>query len=139
MKEIVKPHYQDEDIQRINLCTDVNNWKSELSLIEVENRFYAMLFKSKLIDVTEINQQDINFLIQELESLDKSNTSCLDRILVFYNELEGMMECDDVQCDTYYLNNYQQFKVDMENHFHKNRYVKNLIYSYMKTGIKKFL
>ncbi|HSI69092.1 MAG TPA: hypothetical protein VK941_02590 [Gillisia sp.] len=139
MKEIIKPHYQDEDIQRLNLYTDVNNWKSELSLIETENRFYQMLLNSKLIDKTEINQHDINFLIQEVDSLDKVNSDCLERILEFYNELEGMMECEDVQCDTYYLNNYQQFKIDIESHFHKNRYLKTLIYSYMNTGIKKFL
>lgn len=139
MSEIIKPHYKDEDIQTLNLCTDVNKWKSEVTFIDLENQFYKELFASRLIEKTDINRQDVNFLQQELESLDIKNLEFLEKLRILVNELDGYRECDDVHCDTYYLNNHQKFKIEIENYFFKNRNLKTLIYSYIKNGIKKHL
>lgn len=139
MSDLIKPHYQDEDILMLNLCTDVNKWKSEVTFIEIENQFYKELFSSRLIEKTNINRQDVNFLKQEIEGLDDMNQEFLARLREFIIDLDGLKECDDVHCDTYYLNNHQNFKVEIENYFFKNRNLKTLIYSYLKNGIKKFL
>lgn len=139
MSEIIKPHYKDEDIQILNLCTDVNKWKSEVTFIDLENQFYKELFSSRLIEKTDINKQDVLFLQQEIESLDIKNSEFLEKLRNLVNELDGYRECDDVHCDTYYLNNHQKFKIDIENYFFKNRNLKTLIYSYIKNGIKKHL
>lgn len=44
MNDVIKTHYMDEDIQRLNLCTDVEKWKSEVSQIDLENQFYKRIF-----------------------------------------------------------------------------------------------
>lgn|SRR5690606_26143179 len=139
MSELIQPHYKDEDIQRLNLYTDVNKWKSEVTFIDLENQFYKELFSSSLIEKTDINKQDVYFLQQELENLDDVNQEFLEKLRGFVNELDGYRECDDVLCEAYYLNNHQQFKVEIENYFFKNRNLKTLIYSYIKNGIKKHL
>lgn len=139
MSEIIKTHYKDEDIQILNSYTDVNNWKSEVTFIDLENQFYKELFSSRLIEKTDINRQDINFLQQELEALDNNNQEFLEKLRVLTFELEGYRECDDVHCDAYYLNHHQKFKVEIENFLFKNRNLKTLIYSYIKNGIKKHL
>ena len=139
MSDLIKPHYQDEDILMLNLCTDVNKWKSEVTFIEIENQFYSQLFASKLIEKTNINKQDIFYLRDELEGLEEKNQEFLVKLREFINDLDGLKECDDVHCDTYYLNNHQNFKVEIENYFFKNRNLKTLIYSYLKSGIKEYL
>lgn len=139
MSEFIKPHYKDEDIQILNSYTDVNKWKSEVTFIEIENQFYKELFSSRLIEKTEINIQDVNFLKQELEVLDNQNQEFFEKLRALMNELDGYRECDDLHCDAYYLNNHQKFKVEIENYFFKNRNLKTLIYSYIKNGIRKHL
>src|SRR5690606_4702982 len=139
MRNIIKPHYEDEDILGLNLCTDVNKWKSEVTFIDIENQFYKKIFSSQLIEKTDINLQDINFLREELEQLDVKNQNFLEKLQGFINELDGIRECDDLQCETYYLNNHQKFKVEIENYFFENRNLKTLIYSYINNGIKIYL
>lgn len=139
MSELIKPHFMDEDIQRLNLCTDVNKWKSEVTHIGLENQFYKRIFSSTLVEKTAINKVDIKFLLEELQSLDLKNQDFSDKLREFINEVDGLKECDDLHCETYYLNNYQKFKVDIENYFYQNRNLKALVFSYTIDGIEKYL
>lgn len=139
MSDLIKPHFMDEDIQRLNLCTDVDKWKSEVKHINLENQFYKKIFSSPLIEKTDINKQDINFLLKELEALDAKNQDFSVKLREFINELDGIKECDDLHCETYFLNNHQKFKIDIENYFYQNRNLKAQIYSYTINGIQKYL
>lgn len=139
MSDLIKPHFMDEDIQRLNLCTDVDKWKSEVTHIDLENQFYKSIFASSLLEKTAIHKKDIKFLLEELETLDLKNQDFSDKLREFINELDGIKECDDMLCETYYLNNHQKFKVDIENYFYQNRNLKARVYSYITSGIKKYL
>lgn len=139
MSDLIKPHFMDEDIQRLNLCTDVNKWKSEVTHIGLENQFYKRIFSSPLVEKTAINKEDIKFLLEELRTLDLKNRDFSDKLREFIIELDGMKECDDMHCETYYLNNHQKFKIDIENYFYQNRNLKALVFSYTIDGIQKYL
>lgn len=139
MSEVIKQHYKDEDIQYLNLCTDVNKWKSEIAYIELENQFYTKLLSSPLIGKADVNKQDLKFLLEELKVLNIKNQHFSDKIRDFINELDGITECDDLHCETYYLNYFQKFKVEIENYFFENRNLKTVLYSSITHGIKKFL
>ena len=139
MNKLIREHYGSEDIQRLNMFTDVNKWKSEVTFIDLENQFYKKLFSSRLIEKTDINQQDLYYLQQELESLDLKNQAYLEKLMAFILELDGFSECDDLQCETFYLNELQKFKIEIENYFFENRNLKTLIYSYINNGLKKLL
>ena len=139
MNKIIREHYGSEDIQRLNMFTDVNKWRSEVTFINLENQFYKKLFFSKLMEKTDINLQDLYYLQQELENLNVKNQQFLEKLMAFSLELDGFSECDDLQCETFYLNEIQKFKVDIENYFFENRNLKTLIYSYINNGVKKFL
>ena len=139
MNKLIREHYGSEDIQRLNMFTDVNKWKSEVTYIDLENQFYKKLFSSRLIKKTDINLQDLYYLQQELESLDLKNQAYLEKLMAFILELDGFSECDDLQCETFYLNELQKFKIEIENYFFENRNLKTLIYSYINNGLKKLL
>ncbi|MEP6262706.1 MAG: hypothetical protein ABJ092_14115 [Gillisia sp.] len=139
MNKLIREHYGSEDIQRLNMFTDVNKWKSEVTFIDLENQFYKKLFSSRLIEKTDINLQDLYYLQQELESLDLKNQAYLEKLMAFILELDGFSECDDLQCETFYLNELQKFKIEIENYFFENRNLKTLIYSYINNGLKKLL
>lgn len=139
MNKLIREHYGSEDIQRLNMFTDVNKWKSEVTFIDLENQFYKKLFSSRLIEKTDITLQDLYYLQQELESLDLKNQAYLEKLMAFILELDGFSECDDLQCETFYLNELQKFKIEIENYFFENRNLKTLIYSYINNGLKKLL
>lgn len=139
MSNLIQSHYGNEDIQKLNMCTDINKWKSEVTFIKIENEFYNRLFLSKLIDKTEINRQDLYFLQQELENLNNKNEEFLERLHAFINQLDGYNECEDLQCENFYLNEIQKFKIQIENYFFENRNLKTLVYSYINNGLKKLL
>lgn len=139
MNKLIREHYGSEDIQRLNMFTDVNKWRSEVTYIDLENQFYKKLFSSRLIKKTDINLQDLYYLQQELESLDIKNQAYLEKLMAFILELDGFSECDDLQCETFYLNELQKFKIEIENYFFENRNLKTLIYSYINNGLKKLL
>lgn len=138
MKDVIKAHYKDEDILRLNLCTDINKWKSEVNFIDIENVFYIKFLSSSLVEESGISEKNIHFLQKELENLQEKNTHFSSRLQDFVNELEGMKECEDLQCETFYLNNHQQFKIKIENYFFENRKLKTMIYSNLDEVFKKF-
>lgn len=139
MNKLIREHYGSEDIQRLNMFTDVNKWKSEVTFIDLENQFYKKLFSSRLVEKTDITLQDLYYLQQELESLDLKNQAYLEKLMAFSLELDGFSECEDLQCETFYLNELQKFKIEIENYFFENRNLKTLIYSYINNGLKKLL
>lgn len=139
MDDLIKQHYEDEDIQRLNLCTDLDKWNSEVKFIATENQFYKRLFSSSLIEKTDLNQYDISYLNQELDTLAIKNKQFSGKLRELLIELEGIKECDDIRCETFHLNNHQNFKVEIENYFFENRKMKTLMYSFLADGTKKFL
>lgn len=137
MSHTIKPHHQDEDILRLNLFTDIGKWKSEVKFIAMENKFYKKLFSSSLAKKTELNQENLQQLQKELKSLNERNNYFTDKVQEFHNELEGIRECDDLQCETFFLNNHQELKVTIENYFFQNRDLKSRIYSFLEDTLKK--
>lgn len=139
MDELIKQHYENEDILRLNLCTDLEKWNAEVNFIETENEFYLKLFSSPLIEKTALSPYDIALLKQQLDNIAIKNVHFLDKLREFLIELEGIKECDDIFCETYYLNNHQKFKIEIENFFFENRKFKTLMYSYLTEGVKQSL
>ncbi|UJH92874.1 hypothetical protein LZ575_10925 [Antarcticibacterium sp. 1MA-6-2] len=139
MDDLIKEHYNSEDIQGLNLYRDVKNWYSEVQYLDNENQFYLELFASSLIKKTDLNQQDINFLNEELEMLKKKTDEVSHKLRDFLIEQEGMKECDDIHCETFFLNTHQKFKLEIENYFQQNRSLKTMLFSHLLKGIKKFL
>ena len=138
MSKLIESYYMDENIQRLSLYTDINTWKSEITHIDLENHFYKRFYSSLLLEKPAINKRHINFPLEELETLDALNQDFSVKLGVFINELEGVKECDDLHCEPYYLNNYQKFKIAIENYFCLNRNLKTRVYFYTTDGIKKY-
>lgn len=139
MSDLIKTHYKDEDIQKLNLCTDVEKWNSEVEFVDVENNFYRKVFSSSLIERTNLTYYDICFINQELETLTVKTEEFKEKLRGFLIELEGINECDDILCENYFLNYHQIFKMEIENYFYLNRRIKTLMYSFLSEGLKKII
>jgi len=139
MTNNIKEHHNDEEVQYLNLEKDVALWRNKLKFVADEIEFYLLLLGSSLIEKTDSNNIDANYLLKEFNDLKEINERHMDTGRQFQNSLEGMAECDDVQCDNAYLHSYLLSKTNLEEHLNEVRNIKQSAFEYLKKGIEKYI
>ena len=135
MKDGIKDHYREEDIQIMKLESDVENWEMSIEFAEKEiNFFNKLLNSSDYMKNTENKKKSLD-LLDQLKTIHETNKSCLMEILEFSNKLEGMNECEDLQCETFFLNSHEEFKNKIEKHLLRFRALKGRIFPYLENEI----
>jgi len=124
MKDLIYKHETIDDIQMKFMDRDIERWKEDLSIVRVEILFFKRMLNSSIFRVLNSNQQKKENLITDLTNVKDINESYNDSLIEFINKLEMIRECDDVQCETFYLNNHTRFREDIESHFSAYRFYK---------------
>lgn len=127
MKKEIQDHYREEEIQKLKLHGEVENWKAEIAFMTKEISFFSSLLAS-LPEEKENNKK----LLRELKATKQSNETYFSAILDFENKLEGINECDDLQCETFFLNSHEEFRDKIEKHVLQFRVLKGVIFSHLK-------
>lgn len=135
----IQEHHNEEEVQKLNMGNDVLIWRHELEFNEKELQFYITLLDSSLIEKTRSNNIDANYLLKQFIDLKESNRFHKKTCIDFQNRLQGMEECDDVQCDNAYLNSYLSFKNELEKHFKVIRNIKQNAFEYLENGIEQYV
>lgn len=139
MTNNIKEHHNDEEVQYLNLERDVALWRNKLKFVADEIAFYLLLLGSSLIEKTHSNNIDANYLLKEFNNLKEINEFHMNTDKHFQNNLQGMAECDDVQCDNAYLHSYLLFKSKLEKHLDEVRNIKQSTFQYLQKGIEKYI
>ncbi|HET8838831.1 MAG TPA: hypothetical protein VFM82_07550 [Flavobacteriaceae bacterium] len=129
MKNGIKEHYREEDIQKMKLESDVENWEASVEFTEKEIDFFTDLLNLPQFDSSPAKIR--LSLLDQLEAIHKTNKACSREILEFSNKLEGMNECEDIQCETYFLNSHEEFRDKIEKHLLRFRALKGRIFPYL--------
>jgi hypothetical protein len=124
MKDLIYKHDSIDDLQMKFMDRDIELWKEDVSIIRIEILFFKRMLISSLFKDLNSNQQKKDDLIKDLTNVKEINESYYDLLLDFVNKLEKIKECDDVQCETFYLNNHVKFRIDIESHFSAYRFYK---------------
>ncbi|PRZ23968.1 hypothetical protein [Flavobacterium granuli] len=124
MKDLIYKHETIDDIQMKFMDKDIELWKEEISIIRVEILFFKRMLTSSVFKVLIFNQQKKEDLIKDLIKVKEINESYYNQLVDFLNKLDMIKECDDVQCETFYLNNHTKFRKEIESHFSAYRYYK---------------
>ncbi|GHA33678.1 hypothetical protein GCM10007103_14040 [Salinimicrobium marinum] len=133
------PYPIDSDIEKLNICTDLHNWKSEITYHDLENQFYLKLFSSELIKKAGISAVNVDLLNRELMLLDDEKENLTYELGKTLLELEKNSDNDALSWPESVLLNYQKLKIELQNYAFRNRKLKVLIYSYLSQGMRKFL
>lgn len=136
MKNGIKEHYREEDIQKLKLESDVENWEASLAFTEKEILFFEHLLNYPEFNKSS-NEKDVDSLLDQLQRIHKTNRICSDEIVVFSNTLEGMNECEDLQCETYFLNSHEEFRNKIEKHLLRFRALKGRIFPYISKELAR--
>lgn len=132
MKTVILEHYDDDDIQKLNIKRDIINWNSELSSISRETDFYLQLLGAARDHREAYNQEDLSLLATRLEDIKKQNEHFQVRITDYRNQTENLNECQDMQCEKFFLNNHEECKNAIEEHLYHFRNIKSRIFDFFK-------
>lgn len=122
-----------EEIHREFMVNDLKRWKEEIEIINVEMIFFRNLINSHLKELATWNANDYRNLLNGISDVKKSNKIVQKQFLSFSNNLEGMRECDNLECETYFLNDHARFKADIEDHFSHYKAFKKRMFSFLRT------
>lgn len=132
MKDVIQKHHDEQDIQKIFIDRDIKNWREEIEIITEEMLFFNNLLQLKATE-TKANYSN---LLKKIDEFKIANLSSKENLIGYVHKLEGIKECEDLQCETYFLNDHTDFKKKIENYFSKYRKLKKNIFSQLNKGMK---
>ncbi len=115
-------HYSDAEIMKLNIHSETTKWKEELEFHLNELDFYYSLLTSKLVKGS--HAEELENLLRELKNMKEDTKSHGQTLFDFKRKLEGMKECDDVQCENHYLQDHLLLKASLDKHFRNYRSIK---------------
>jgi len=134
--EKFQEHHNDEEIQILSIQSESEDWEERLVIISEEIDFFSNILGSSLKETVSvaINKEDASYLKKQLELINKANEFHLSTFFDYKNKLEGLKECDDVQCENFYLKDHLVFKTTLRKHFKDFRQLKALIFKFLKVS-----
>lgn len=130
MKQLMSANDDSQEVHTKFMVNDLERWSAELKMIDFEISFYGDFLDSASIETTG-NHAKSQF-VATLQELKIGNVKVTQEFQEFSNKLQGIIECDDLQCETYYVNNHTDFKHDIENHFAEFRSFKRSLLDYFR-------
>jgi hypothetical protein len=137
MKEKFEDHYSDADILKININSETAKWKEVLEFNTNEIDFYKSLLNLKLAEKSESRSEDAEYWGRQLKDIEGDNKFHHQTLVDFERKLEGMKECDDVQCENYYLQDHLILKASLEKHFSNYRTLQASLQEFISKEMKE--
>lgn len=127
-------HYDEQEVQLLSIEAESSEWEERLRTTAIEADFYAKLLNSEFSEnlKLKINLEDSNYLKNQLKSIREINDLHLKSFQEYKLKQEGLIECDDVQCENFYLKDHLIFKQRLNKHFKVFRELKFLVYKYIE-------
>ncbi|NRT12905.1 hypothetical protein [Flavobacterium sp. 14A] len=124
MKELIYEHETVDDIQMKFMDSDIKLWKERIAMTRIELLFFKHILISSVFKGFNCDRKQKMDLLKDLDNVSAINEDYHNSLSSFINKLEMIKECEDVQCETFYLNNHTKYRVDIESHFSAYRYYK---------------
>ncbi len=122
-----------EQIHKMFMDSDIKNWKEEIEIITLETDFYKKLIQSHNHEYKTWGEISFESLFHGINEIVDQNEIFESSFLKYNNKIHGIAECDDLQCESYFLNEHARLKEDIENHFSNYKKFKKLLFEYLKT------
>ena len=106
-----------EDLHKQSMDNDILKWTKEIDTIDLEMLSYRNLLSDHVKDDAAKNGQTSKTLLQGIANIQTANQMFKSTFEKYSNSLVGLAECDDLQCESYFLNEHAQLKESIEAHF----------------------
>lgn len=121
-----------------DLMTDTSRWEREFHEYSEEIGFYKTLltadvFENKMPNMYEKLQEFYN----QLTELKEEKTELQENVRNHRNDLNGMMECEDISCESFYHSQHFNLLKRIEKHHSKFRDLKLHLLKFATPLLKK--
>lgn len=126
-------HFDEQEVQVLSIQAESLEWKERLKMIDTEAAFFYKLLTAQFSEelTARINLEDSHYLQQQLKSVKETNAFHQKTLQEYKLKQEGLKECDDVQCENFYLKDYLVFKKTLTRHFRTFRELKFIVHKYI--------
>ncbi|HLS11328.1 MAG TPA: hypothetical protein VK050_04155 [Flavobacteriaceae bacterium] len=112
-------HESEGEITNIKDTNELKNWISHLEYIKTELQYLVALIKK---------QSNNGELIKILEQQQQENNNELSSLYNYAPSISESQECDDVDCDIFFLNKHEEFRNKYLEYLGNYRKIKNKIF-----------
>ncbi len=123
---------EQELINKTFIDSDLKIWKEETEIINLEIVFYESIVNKKIQELDSNSDSNYQNLIGDLKDLKTENIVFENNCIEYKNRVSGIAECEDLYCETYFLNEHVEFKQKIEKHFSNFITIKSKLFSYLK-------
>ena len=121
-KEVIKIHQDQDDLQKFFINQDVDRWNDEVASIKEELILFINLLTSK-------NSKLYSNIVEKVEEFKTENSRIAEELISYDRKLEVLKECEDLQCETFFLNSHNEFQEKIESHFSEYRNFKKNVFA----------
>lgn len=121
-KEVIKIHQDQDDLQKFFINRDVDRWNDEVASIREELILFINLLTSK-------NSKLYSNIVEKVEEFKTENSRFAEELISYDRKLEVLKECEDLQCETFFLNTHNEFQEQIESHFSEYRNFKKNVFA----------
>lgn len=136
---MIQQHHDEKDIQLLFFKEDFSRWNDEVELITHEISFYNGMLISDFMKKLQSDFYSTQTLNANLLEFELKHRKIIKELKHFSYKTEGLKECDDLQCENYFMNDTANFKEKIEKHFAYFRTLKKEIVLYLTTGLQKYI
>ncbi|MEJ2113109.1 MAG: hypothetical protein P8X62_05245 [Flavobacteriaceae bacterium] len=112
-------------------------YKDSLEDLNIELAFYnfllgASIFKPRIINLFEMLEK---FKIETKEII-KMSEDLQNKISSHINQIENKIECEDLACENFFIEEYEELEHNIYNFFSKSKAFKSSLFQYLLGVIK---
>ncbi|MGB5481393.1 MAG: hypothetical protein WBM91_09960 [Eudoraea sp.] len=111
---------------------DAQWWKLTLGYIETETRFIDQLLNAQIYKENTPNLfERLQKFKHEIKTRVKETKNLKKEIAEYEDKLQGILECQDISCDTFYLENHKELKDRYEEFYTGLNDTKTRVFNYI--------
>lgn len=115
-------HQDQDDLQKFFINRDVDRWNEEVGSIKEEIILFVKLLTSK-------NDKLYSNILEKVADFKSENLRFATQLISYDRKLEVLKECEDLQCETFFLNSHNDFQEKIEFHFSEYRNFKKNVFA----------
>ena len=127
----IPSHLSVHEINQHKLDVEYKHWIARLNFFEEEFDFIGKLVASSHFTQTE----GLSEILMEIPSIKANNNEFLEKVHSYRNNLDLYRECEDLECDNFYLNDHEKFRVVLEQHSASIRKFKKRVFKALGPGL----
>lgn len=115
-------HQDQDDLQKFFINRDVIRWNDEVNSIKEEIILFTNLLSSN-------NGKLYSNILEKIYEFKTVNLRFAEELISYNRKLEVLKECEDLQCETFFLNSHNDFQEQIEVHFSEYRNFKKNVFA----------